>query len=319
MRVVVYGAGAIGGVVAGRLYQAGHDVTLIARGAHRRAIRDRGLRLESPAGAAVLPLEVAEHPAHMRWTPGDLLLLAVKSQDTADAIRSLAAAAPAELPIACLQNGLENERTALRHFAHVYGVCVMAPAAYLEPGVVRAYSAPRTGILDLGRWPQGVDDRAQELAAVLENATFSSRAIPDIRRWKYAKLLMNLGNAVEALCGPSAGSQIVDLARAEGAACLRAAGIDHAGEEEDAERRGTLLRMQPVGGQAREGGSSWQSLARGTGGIETDYLNGEIVLLGRLHGVPTPVNALLCRLANEMAAAGSPPGQLAPEDFLARL
>ena len=48
--------------------------------------------------------------------------------------------------------------------------------------------------------------------------------------------------------------------------------------------------MHDIGGRRRGGGSSWQSLARGTGTIETDYLNGEIVLLGRLHGVPTPVN-----------------------------
>ena len=49
-------------------------------------------------------------------------------------------------------------------------------------------------------------------------------------------------------------------------------------------RRGDLLRLGPVGGRERGGGSSWQSLARGSGTIEADYLNGEIVLLGRLHG-----------------------------------
>jgi 2-dehydropantoate 2-reductase len=77
--------------------------------------------------------------------------------------------------------------------------------------------------------------------------------------------------------------------------------------------------MRPIRGLPRAGGSSWQSLTRGTGSIETDYLNGEIVLLGRLHGVPTPVNALLCRLANEMAAARRAPGGLSPEAFLAQL
>jgi 2-dehydropantoate 2-reductase len=53
--------------------------------------------------------------------------------------------------------------------------------------------------------------------------------------------------------------------------------------------------------------------------VETDYLTGEIVLLGRLHGVPTPVNDLLQRLANQMAVEGRPPGSLAAEDVLARL
>ena len=72
-------------------------------------------------------------------------------------------------------------------------------------------------------------------------------------------------------------------------------------------------------GHERQGGSSWQSLARGLGSIETDYLTGEIVLLGRLHRVPTPVNDLLQRLANRMAAEGRPPGSVAAEDVLARL
>ena len=52
-----------------------------------------------------------------------------------------------------------------------------------------------------------------------------------------------------------------------------------------------------IEGARARGGSTWQSLARGTGTIETDYLNGEIALLGRLHGVPTPVNAALQAIA----------------------
>ena len=96
--------------------------------------------------------------------------------------------------------------------------------------------------------------------------------------------------------------------RAEGEAALDAAGIDYASRDEDKERRGDRMHVQPVNGEMRGGGSSWQSLARGTGSIEADYLNGEIVLLGRLHGVPTPVNAMLNDLANTMAREGQPPG-----------
>jgi len=64
---------------------------------------------------------------------------------------------------------------------------------------------------------------------------------------------------------------------------------------------------------------AWQSLTRSTGSVETAYLNGEIVLLGRLHGVPTPVNELLQMIINEIARDGLPPGQLTTEQFLARL
>jgi 2-dehydropantoate 2-reductase len=62
-------------------------------------------------------------------------------------------------------------------------------------------------------------------------------------------------------------------------------------------------------------GSSWQSLQRGLGSIEADFLNGEIVRLGRLHGIPTPYNAVLQEVANAMAARREKPGKLTAEDL----
>jgi len=109
------------------------------------------------------------------------------------------------------------------------------------------------------------------------------------------------------------------MAMKEGEAALTAARIDFASLEEDTARRGDLLRLRAIGARPRPGGSSWQSLARGTGRIEADYLNGEIVLLGRLHGVPTPVNALLQATANRMARERSAPGSLSEESLLAQL
>ena len=70
------------------------------------------------------------------------------------------------------------------------------------------------------------------------------------------------------------------------------------------------------GGPPLGGGSSWQSLARGLGSIEADFLNGEIALLGRLHGIETPVNALLQERAREAALLGLPPGQVSAESLL---
>ena len=320
VRWLVYGAGAVGGVVGGRLAEAGHDVVLVARGAHAAAMRRDGLRIDSPAGSVTLPLPVVTHPREAGVTEGDVVLLAMKSQDTVAALEALRDAAPPATPVVCLQNGVDNERQALRRFPHVYGVCVMCPTGHLEPGVVEAYSSPCTGILDVGRYPAGVDEAAERVAEVFRAATFSSEARLDIARWKWAKLLTNLGNAVEALCGPDArASRLAGLVRDEGVACLRAAGIDAASPEEDAARRADLLDVRPVGGRRRGGGSSWQSLQRQAGAIETDHLNGEIVLLGRLHAVPTPANALVQRLANEAAAAATPPGAWREDDLLALL
>jgi 2-dehydropantoate 2-reductase len=96
---------------------------------------------------------------------------------------------------------------------------------------------------------------------------------------------------------------------------LWAAGIDVASQDEDVARRGDLLDLHAVGGHERAGGSSWQSLQRGVGSVESDYLNGEIVLLGRRHGVPTPVNALLQELAWDRALSRGSPGGLSTEAF----
>jgi 2-dehydropantoate 2-reductase len=285
-RFVVVGAGAVGGVVAARLAQAGHEVVAIARGEHGAAIREHGLTLECGDQRDTVDVAVAATPGEIALGDGDVVLLGVKSQDTAAALDALRAAAAPQTPVVCVQNGVDNERVALRRFPNVYGVCVMCPTGHLVPGVVQAYSFPVTGIMDVGRFPAGVDATAETVADALSSSTFVSQARPDVMRWKYRKLLMNLANAVEALCGAEFREhELVRLARAEGEACLTAAGIDVASEAEDRERRGDLLRLRPIAGQRRGGGSTWQSLERGKGSVETDHLNGEIVLLGRLHGV----------------------------------
>ena len=103
MRFVVYGAGAVGGVVAARLHQAGREVAVIARGAHFLAIRDRGLILQEPHGRTALRVEAADGPGRLRWDPDDVVLLAVKSQDTAGALSALAGCAPARPANVCRQ------------------------------------------------------------------------------------------------------------------------------------------------------------------------------------------------------------------------
>jgi 2-dehydropantoate 2-reductase len=320
MRFVIYGAGAVGGVIGGRLKQHGHDVVLIGRGRQLAAVREHGLRVESPGGSTTLHLPIVDGPGQLVWSVDDVVLLTMKTQDTSQALRELASVAPAGLPVVCTQNGVENERLASRWFEHVYGICVMCPASYLTPGVVQAWSSPVSGLLDIGRYPSGIDETAKAIADALSTSTFQSEVRSDIMRWKYGKLLMNLGNAIEALSGsPARSGHLPALARQEGVACLRAAGIDFVSESEDRGRRGERLRIGTIAGQARQGGSSWQSLYRQSHNIESDYLNGEIVLLGRCHGVPTPVNAALQRLANQLAASGRPPGSMSTDELLSHL
>jgi 2-dehydropantoate 2-reductase len=320
MRFIIYGAGAVGGVIGGRLAEHGHETVLIARGSHLAAIRERGLTLISPEREVSLAIPAVEHPSEIEFRDGDVVILAMKTQDTEGALQALLLAAGQDVAIVCAQNCVENERLAARRFEHVYAVPVRLPATHLSPGVVQADSAPVSGILDVGRYPAGSDETTDAISAALERSTFSSRPDPGAVRHKYAKLLMNLGNAIDALCGPRNGARdLAGRARAEAVACYQAAGIDFASDEEDRARRGDLIRVAPVAGQQRAGGSTWQSLARGKRTLEVDYLNGEIVLLGRLHGVATPVNAALQRLANEHARAGGAAGTLIVADLEAAI
>jgi len=320
VRFVVVGAGAIGGVVGARLHQSGHEVVLLARGAHLEALQTKGLRLRSPEEDLVLEVPALRRPSDVDWRGDEVVLLATKSHHSAALLDELAAAAPPSIALVSVQNGVDNERQAIRRFDRVYGICVMLPAQHLDPGVVEPASHPVTGILDIGRFPSGVDDTARECAEALGASTFESVAHPAIMRWKYRKLLTNLANAVIALCPPSeAAGELVRRAQGEGERCLEVAGIDVASKSEDAARRGDRLQIRQVGDRPWGGGSSWQSLARGLGSIEVDFLNGEIALLGRLHGIETPVNVLLQEHAREAARLGLPPGQVSAEALLEQL
>jgi 2-dehydropantoate 2-reductase len=320
IRFVVYGAGAVGGVIGSRLHEHGHEVVLIARGAHREAIARDGLRCESPDGALVQRIPVVGDPAEIEWRGDEVVLLTVKGQDTAAALDRLETTAGSAIALACVQNGVENERVALRRFSDVYSVVVQLPATHLKPGVVIAHSSPLTGALDIGRHPTGIDACATQIAAAFESSGFVSEPRAEVSRWKYAKLLRNVGNAVEALFEHAPGApEVARLARAEAVAALAAAKIDTVPADEFDERHRRLITVRPVSGGIRPAGSSWQSLARGAGAIETDLLNGEIVLLGRLHGTPTPVNELLCRWSKDAARQGTRPGGHSEAAFLAAI
>jgi len=320
MRYVVYGAGAVGGVVGALLHQSGHDVVLMARGAHLAAIRRGGLRLETPAGASTAHIAAVEGPDAVDWRDDDVVLLAVKSDATMACALALAAAAPPTVSVVSLQNGVANEPALLRWFARVYGVCVMAPTGHLQPGVVEANCHPVPAVLDIGQYPDGLDDVAESVAGAFGDAGIVSQPRPDIMRWKYRKLMMNLGNAVQAVCSRGEGfDELRELIRAEGETALTAAGIEPITEADDRERRGDILQAKEIPGRPRAGGSSWQSLERRTGSIETDYLNGEIVLLGRRYDVATPANELIRREAARLAGERGGPGSVDPKDLLARL
>jgi 2-dehydropantoate 2-reductase len=190
----------------------------------------------------------------------------------------------------------------------------MCPAVHLEPGVVESNATPLTGILDVGRFPRGTNGHAEDLAAALRGATYMSDVLDDVMAWKWAKLLNNLGNALIALAGKEAAqSDAMRVVQEEARGVLGAAGVE-ARIDELAERS----RLLPRRLGRRAGNSSWQSIQRGAGSIEADYLNGEIVLLARRYGIDAPANALVQRLARRLVLDGADPGAM-PLDELDRL
>jgi 2-dehydropantoate 2-reductase len=331
MRYVVLGAGAIGATIGGRLAEGGCDVTLVGRGEHAEAVKRNGLLLAMPDRVSRLPIPMLTVD-ELRLGAADVLIVAVKSQDTAQLLNQLAAVGAqedvpvGELPVLCAQNGVANEDAMLRCFSRVYGVCVSLPATHLEPGVIEASGSPVSGVLQLGRYPAGPpDDLLRAAAADLDRCGLTAVVHADVMPWKRAKLLSNLGNALQVLC--TAGlpgrartddtlGEVMARLRAEGSACFAAAGLPVT--ETRAYQAGTSgFQIVAAGGRPRSGGSTWQSVQRGLPTVETDFLNGEVVRLGRLHGVPTPVNATVQARMRQITQRARAPQSVQPADLLA--
>ncbi|MEO0681042.1 MAG: 2-dehydropantoate 2-reductase N-terminal domain-containing protein [Pseudomonadota bacterium] len=305
MRLIIYGVGAVGGTVAAGLVRGGQDVVGIARGARLEALRDRGLRFLTPELDERVTLDLVDDPSRLAFRDGDAVLLAMKTQASEGALERLRAAGWTDGPIFCAQNGIANEDLALRRFPNVHGVLVMMPAKYVEADEAAAYSHPRHGVFETGRYPDGADADDHAFAALMEAGNIGGHVAEDVMAAKRGKLLLNLGNVIGAAFG-----EAPDLRRAatdEAKDVYAAAGLPFRDVGADYPRR-DLMQQREIAGAGRAGSSTTQSLARGTGDIETDWLNGEIAYLARLHGAAAPINAHLAALGARMARDGAAPG-----------
>ena len=308
-RYVVIGAGAVGGALAAQLVEAGYAVLLVARGEHGRRIAAHGLLVRRPGGTCQVRMEVEPDPESVVLTPNDVLVLATKTQDAEAALGTWQSrpvrggTLAADLPIVTFQNGLATEPAALRRFSRVYAATIGIAASYLTPGEIVSPSLPPTvGVIWIGRYPRGLDDLATSLVGEIRSAGFAAWAVEDVQQVKAAKLLANLANGLDLLEGDDdSRSEARDALRAEAGRVLAGAGIALP-PGGGLDLHGTTLTVLPVAGHTPGRLSTWQSHARGASS-EIDYLNGEIVLLGRLHGVPTPVNARLQRLLVDPSAS----------------
>ncbi len=317
----MYGAGAVGSTVGGHLYRTGHEVILVANRRHVGRVSESGLRLVTPDNIYVLKIPAYNKAQELPpFRNDDVLLLTAKSQHTLECLGQLKNAGfPRNLPIFCVQNSICNEALATRCFNRVYGVMVHLPAIFLQPGEVVNPIRGNHGFLEIGLYPNGSDELAHKVAEAFEKAGFACRINDFVMEAKAAKCLENLENAVLAMTNDREdGGQFTAAARQEALEVWKAAGIE-CEDPEQFQKRVQSRRGATTGPKGYENicgrDSSWQSLMRGTGNIEAEQLNGDVVKLGHMLGIATPCNETLWRLADEMAIKGERPGKYTVQDL----
>lgn len=181
-------------------------------------------------------------------------------------------------------------------FKNTIAMLVQLGGTHLVPGEVVCSASGVHGWLDVGCYPTGSNKLCESVAADFRNAQFACEADPDVMMKKRTKLLSNVNNCLAIMGDDSDGGArkfLNDALVAEAEACYKAANMPYhpRGDtyrnlrvERPDSPRGPEVVGEPFGGEKnlRGGSSTWQSLARGTGDIECDFLNGEISLLGEL-------------------------------------
>ena len=319
MRIVVVGAGAIGGFVGGKLAASGHDVVLVGRPPLVEAVRARGLRVVEPWGAtAVHPKAVTDIAEAFDSTlPADLVLFCVKTYDTQAAIDELRPVASQFRFILSLQNGVSSEDILAQTFGaqKVIAGTITHPVVAPEPGVVR--SEKKTGGVGVAL-VEGQD--AASWADLFSKTGLVARAYTDHRAMKWSKLLLNLiGNATSAILNMNTVGVFADrrLVWLEVMQLRETVAVMDRLKIRPVPLPGypvpllvMALRFLPVAllglvmqplvvrGRAEKLPSLLLELNRKSGQSEVDELNGAVARNGASVGVATPVNATLAATLN---------------------
>ncbi|MEZ6014086.1 MAG: 2-dehydropantoate 2-reductase N-terminal domain-containing protein [Planctomycetota bacterium] len=313
-RVLVLGAGAVGGAIAARLHASGTPVVCLARGAHAAALRDHGLVLKQPEGAERACMPVIERIEGLAFEPGDVALVTTKLNDAEALLEALARAAGPALPVVLGVNGVAAEAWAAARFRHVATLMVWLPATHLVPGEVLLHATEACrGVLDVGAVEGALagatsasdvaEPVARALGARLVKAGFAAEYRPDIAAWKRAKWITNLGATAYALAptdlDPAAAMERARAdaraAQAEGRHVLDALGLSRT-DDVTFSARVARVAVAPIEGRDRAGSSTWQSRQRGKA-LETPWIEGALAALAAQHGLDAPVCARLARAA----------------------
>ncbi len=277
----------------------GADVHLVARGAHLRALRERGLRWRTPEHDELLKLPASELSA-VTPAEGDVVVLATKLQDAEQALELVHARFGPTVPVVTWTNGVHGQRWAVARFHTVVASVIYVPATYQAPGEACLWGQPYRGTMHLGQI-RGANTAVRDaLAAALQQADFEAPVHRDLAPVQNAKWVVNCGGAAQALVVADQWRQVADAAIAEARRIMGVAGLPVAS---DAELLPRPLSMGTIDGQQRGGGSTWQSLTSGRS-LESRYLNGAIVELADEHGAKAPINEALVYAAARAEAEG---------------
>lgn len=308
--IAVVGAGAIGGYYGALLARAGHRVTLVGRGAAVQAIASAGLRLQRDGRDETIPMTASTTIDAVRGA--DLVLVAVKSGDTAALAGELRSRLDAGALVLSLQNGVENAATlAARLEQRIVPVGVYVATSMPEPGrVVHAGG----GELVIGAWPaSAASDAALQslLQAVVElfgSAGVNVRVSADVMAELWTKLMVNCAwNAVSALTQAPYGriAEVASMRALQQQVVHEVLAVARA-EGQVMDPEAALASMQAIAVRMpAQRSSTAQDLARGKT-TEIDHLNGFIARRGAELGIATPLNQALhalVKLAEAEAAA----------------
>jgi 2-dehydropantoate 2-reductase len=320
VKIAVIGAGAIGSVIGGLLSKAGEDVTLIGRKPHIDAINQNGLVLEGPSGKTVVRVKAAEN---LDFKP-DLALLTVKSQDIESSVKKAQAFLSGAL-LVTMQNGVRSDDIVAGVLGkeNIISGVVLYNCEFLEPGkALYSKLLSRTALL-IGE-PFGAKGNRLQSLSTLFNKALPTDISEDIRGAHWTKLLWNLLTAVPAVTGlsyqegkhyPQIRELNINLMK-EGLEVIKLAGIKTAlvpgftlsfietiAKMPLSEASSMMKNAIESGGEQHTLGSILQSIKRGKS-TEVDYMNGEIVNLGKKRGIPTPVNSWIVGLVHQMETTG---------------
>ena len=227
-RIGVAGAGAVGGLIAARLAAAGESVSVLARGAHLRAIRDEGLLLEEGEARMVAKIVSSDDPGALDRQ--DVLFVAFKAHSLRDAAASLAPLVGPDTLIVPAMNGVpwwffhgyggKLEGTRLDAVDPKGGIARALPPEQVLGAVVHLSSTmPVPGVIRRGKGnllligePSGAESaRLARVIELLRKAGFDARATPEIQREVWLKLWGNMNmNPISALTGSTADAILDD-------------------------------------------------------------------------------------------------------------